>query len=193
MRFLRFSARQDRVARPGVKSRVMDGRFGRWLALPGSSSDRQGLAADGDGRDPALEGRAPELGEAEDPSAPHPVLRAARAALPGIDTIGRLIADSGGLRAVPPRPEKLGPAQASATPEAAQAQGLPGAVPRGILTVDTVTAVRDRGCDATCLPASTTAAGSAWWCHAGVFSRRARDFADLVFDLLPPGAPGAVR
>lgn len=36
MRFLRFSARQERVARPGVRSRVMEERFGRRLDLPSS-------------------------------------------------------------------------------------------------------------------------------------------------------------
>ena len=65
----------------------------------------------------------------------HPLLRRFCAErgrrCPAPATIGRLIADAGGLRAIPPRLDNPGVDEAPPAPEAAQAQGVPRAAPRG--------------------------------------------------------------
>ena len=114
-----------------------------------------GVAGGGDGGDPSPSDGAPNLGKRKI----RPLLlrfcerRGLRCV--AVVTIGRLIADAGGLRAVPPRRDNRGRRKRPATREAAQAKGLPGATPRG----GAGGGHRDRGarqgCVATCSPAST--------------------------------------
>ena len=100
--------------------------------LAASAPDAEaGVAEGGDGGDPSPSDGAPEPGEAEDPSAPAPVLRAAGAALPGGDHHRPADRRRRGAARRSAAPGQPGPAQAPATREAAQAQGLPGAPPRG--------------------------------------------------------------
>ena len=78
-----------------------------------------------------------------------------------------------------------GPAQAPATPEAAQAQGLPGAAPRGGAGDGTPWSRCETGGGVARSPASTCGRFGLEVATPGMSSRWARGFADLAFDPFP--------
>ena len=104
---------------------------------------------------------------------------------PAVITIGRLIADAGGLRAVPPRLDNRGRRKRPRPPKPRKPKGFRARHPGEVLAVDTVIAARDgvRRYLFACLDlrsrfglAVATPGRSSHW---------ARDFADLAFDLFP--------
>ena len=104
---------------------------------------------------------------------------------PAVVTIGRLIADAGGLRAVPPRLDNRGRRKRPRPPTSRKPKGFRARRPGEVLAVDAVFAVRDgvRRYLLACLDLRSRFRLAV--ATPRMSSRRARDFADLAFDLFP--------
>ena len=100
-------------------------------------------------------------------------------------TIGRLIADAGGLRAVPSRLDNRGRRKRPRPPKPRKPKDFRARRPGEVLAVDTVIAVRDgvRRYLFACLNLRSRFGLAV--ATPGMSSRWAREFADLAFDLFP--------
>ena len=104
---------------------------------------------------------------------------------PAVITIGRLMADAGGLRAVPPRLDNRGRRKRPRPPKPRKPKGFRARRPGEVLAVDTVIPVRDgvRRYLFVCLDLRSRFRLAV--ATPGMYSRWVRDFADLAFDLFP--------
>ena len=110
---------------------------------------------------------------------------------PGVVTIGRLIADAGGLRTVPPPLDNRGRRKRPRPPKPHKPKGFRARRPGEVLVVDTVTAVRDGARRYLCAYLALRSRFGLAVASPGRSSRWASDFADLAFDQFPrSGGPG---
>ena len=117
---------------------------------------------------------------------------------PAVVTIGRLIADAGGLRAVPPRLDNRGRRKRPRPPKSRKPKGFRARRPGEVLAVDAVFAVRDgvRRYLFACLDLRSRFRLAV--ATPRMSSRWTRDFADLarersMFDHPPSNRPPASR
>ena len=104
---------------------------------------------------------------------------------PAVITIGRLTADAGGLRAVPPRLDNRGRRKRPRPQKPRKPKGFRAQRPGEVLAVDTVIAVRDGVRRYLFARLDLRSRFGPAVATPGMSSRWARDFADLAFDLFP--------